>query len=243
MPPAALDEPRALLQPLLPDEALQHRPRRVAADRVGRQRGQQPAGEHERERDPEAVDEPGRGVDELRGERDDRVDEHQGDQHERPGRPEIPQLLPQLARIAAQHVPDRVAQRRHHQHERAEGAQAQQGEERCLCGPSDPCSEGRRRTSAFPDRRVIRHQLALRAVAREAHDDDPAGLGGRDHALAERGVDDVVAEAEDGAGGVRLRLGGGRRGVGPGGDAARAPSRRRPPSCPPGRSARAGPRR
>ena len=39
-------------------------------------------------------------------------------------------------------------------------------------------------------------ELALGAVAGEAHDDDPAGLDAGDDAVAEGGVDDVVAEPE-----------------------------------------------
>src|SRR5829696_7733846 len=48
--------------------------------------------------------------------------------------------------------------------------------------------------SALPDRRVVGHQLALRAVAREPHHDDPTGLRAGHHTVAEGGVDDVVAE-------------------------------------------------
>ena len=44
-----------------------------------------------------------------------------------------------------------------------------------------------------PDRRVVGHQLALGAVVGEAHDDDPARLDRGDDAVAEAGVDDVVA--------------------------------------------------
>src|SRR5947209_11399398 len=51
-------------------------------------------------------------------------------------------------------------------------------------------------TSAPRDRGVGRHELALRSIAGEANHDDPAGLDPRDHALAEGGVHDVVAEAE-----------------------------------------------
>src|SRR5690348_13437592 len=72
---------------------------------------------------------------------------------------------------------------------------------------------------ATADRRVVGHQLALRAVAREAHDDDAAGLGADDHALAERGVYDVVTEAED-VPAVAGELGARRGGAGPRGDAA-----------------------
>src|SRR6185503_1938130 len=52
------------------------------------------------------------------------------------------------------------------------------------------------RGSTARDRRVAGHQLALLAVAGEAHDDDPAGLDAGDDALTERRVDDVVAEPE-----------------------------------------------
>src|SRR5438445_10470562 len=40
------------------------------------------------------------------------------------------------------------------------------------------------------------HQLALGAVGGEAHDDDAPGLDPGHHALAERGVADVVAQPE-----------------------------------------------
>ena len=48
----------------------------------------------------------------------------------------------------------------------------------------------------LPERRVVGHQLALGAVAGEADDDHPARLDRGDDALAEAGVDDVVAGAE-----------------------------------------------
>src|SRR3954449_11958760 len=60
--------------------------------------------------------------------------------------------------------------------------------------------------SALADRRVLGHELALGAVAREAYDDDPAGLDARHDALAERRVDAFVAHAVVGAGRVRARL-------------------------------------
>src|SRR5207248_11707042 len=61
--------------------------------------------------------------------------------------------------------------------------------------------------SALRDRRVLCHELALRTVGCEAHDDDPAGLDSGHDALAERGVHDVVAHAV--VGGRRLRARGG----------------------------------
>jgi hypothetical protein len=64
-------------------------PRCAAPDRVGGERGQRPADEHERQRDPEAVDEAGGGVDELGREGQHGVDEHQPDEYERPGRAEV----------------------------------------------------------------------------------------------------------------------------------------------------------
>ena len=63
-------------------------------------------------------------------------------------------------------------------------------------------------------RRVVRHQLALGAVAREAHDHEAAGLDAHDHAVAELRVHHVVAEREGGAP--------------PPAPPARAPPRRRP---------------
>src|SRR3954449_4998775 len=53
-------------------------------------------------------------------------------------------------------------------------------------------------TLALPlgERRVLGHELALRAIRREPHDDHPARLGTGHDALAERGMDDVVAQPE-----------------------------------------------
>ena len=50
--------------------------------------------------------------------------------------------------------------------------------------------------SPLPDRRVVGHQLALGAVAGEADDDHPPRLDRGDDAVAEAGVDDVVAGAQ-----------------------------------------------
>ncbi len=52
------------------------------------------------------------------------------------------------------------------------------------------------RVSAPAHRRVLGHQLSLRAIVGEAHDDHAAGLDAGDHAVAERRVHDVLAEAE-----------------------------------------------
>ena len=58
--------------------------------------------------------------------------------------------------------------------------------------------------AAFPspasalERRVVGHQLALGAVAREAHHHEAAGLDAHDHAVAELRVHHVVAERERG---------------------------------------------
>src|SRR5579859_2629093 len=52
----------------------------------------------------------------------------------------------------------------------------------------------------------IGHQLALRAVPAEADDHDPAGLDAGDHALAERGVRDVLTQAVDDRLGSAARL-------------------------------------
>ena len=54
-------------------------------------------------------------------------------------------------------------------------------------------------------RRVVGHQLALGAVGGEAHDDHAARLDRGDHALAEGGVDDVVAGREGRATGSAAR--------------------------------------
>ena len=51
------------------------------------------------------------------------------DEHERPGGPEVAQLLPQLPRVAAHHVRHRVAQRRHHEDERASARRPSEREE------------------------------------------------------------------------------------------------------------------
>src|SRR4051794_175973 len=77
--------------------------------------------------------------------------------------------------------------------------------------------------SLLPDRRVVGHQLAVGRLAREADDDDPARLDAGDHAVAELGVHDVLADAEDRSvtPGAGLRRRG--RGAGPRGD----PPRRR----------------
>src|SRR4051812_35307559 len=87
-------------------------------------------------------------------------------------------------------------------------------------GGFEPRKLAVRLPSAAPDRGVVGHQLALRTVAREAHHDDAAGLGAGDHALAERGVHDVVAEVEDVPAAVAHLLARGR-GAGPRRDAAR----------------------
>ena len=79
------------------------------------------------------------------------------------------------------------------------------------------------------DRRVVGHQLALAAVAGEADDDDAARLAADHHAVAERGVDDVVAHAEDLAGRVAAWR--------------RRPRRRPPPRPPRRRRGRSGSRR
>src|SRR3954452_8393216 len=53
-------------------------------------------------------------------------------------------------------------------------------------GPSQPPSQASRSPTVNPAQgRVVGHQLALAGVRREAHDDDPARLDARDHALAE----------------------------------------------------------
>jgi len=127
-PPAALDDRRALVEPLLPREPQQQRPRGAAPDRIGGERGHGPACEHERQRDPEAVDEAGGGVDELGRERHDGVDEHQAEQHKRAGRAEVAQLAPQLAGVAADDGRDRLAQRRDQRHERSERQDSEEGE-------------------------------------------------------------------------------------------------------------------
>ena len=80
--------------------------------------------------------------------------------------------------------------------------------------------------AAYPapplERRVVRHQLALGAIPREAHDHEAARLHSDDDALAELRVDHVVAERERRRPRVPAR--------------ARAPTRLRP--C--GRRGRAG---
>src|SRR5918998_2900551 len=86
-----------------------------------------------------------------------------------------------------------------------------------------PCAAGRAGCfglAALLERRVVRHELALRAVAGEAHHHQAAGLHAHHHALAEVRVRDVVAEGEDRAGPGRL----GRRGgpTAPGGGALAA---------------------
>src|SRR3954447_22097669 len=52
--------------------------------------------------------------------------------------------------------------------------------------------------SLLLDRGVVGHQAALGPVAGEAHDHDAARIHARHDALAEGGVDDVVADPEDG---------------------------------------------
>ena len=76
-------------------------------------------------------------------------------------------------------------------------------------------------SAGYPSRLVIGAYSAIslrsRAVAGEAHDDDPAGLDAGDDALAEGGVDDVVAEPEATPDGSARR----RRRRGPADDRAR----------------------
>src|SRR5215207_5648809 len=55
-------------------------------------------------------------------------------------------------------------------------------------------------SARLPQRCVVGHQLALRALAGEANDDHAAGLHRGDYALAEAGVDDVIAGGEAGNG-------------------------------------------
>src|SRR3954466_13586897 len=77
-----------------------------------------------------------------------------------------------------------------------------------------------RRSAPAAQRRVVRHQLALAPVLREADHDDAAGLGPDHHALAELGVDHVIAGVEDLAGRVALGLRGRTGSAGPRGDPA-----------------------
>src|ERR687898_1662322 len=65
-------------------------------------------------------------------------------------------------------------------------------------GSPSPCSSRPRAMRYLPlaQRRVVRHELAVVRLAGELDGDDAPGLDARDHALAERGVDDVVADAE-----------------------------------------------
>ena len=102
-----------------------------------------------------------------------------------------------------------------------------------------PRGRAPRRASALADRRVVGHELALAALAGEVHDHDAAGLDAGDDALAERGVDDVVADAEHRRPRRRRRRRRRSRRPRRGGRAAAAPPRRRPPRSP---TRRRGPR-
>ena len=81
----------------------------------------------------------------------------------------------------------------------------------CSQKAASPTSGVRIWPSALADRRDVGHQAAIARLAREAHDDDPAGLDAGDDTFAEVGVDDVVADMEDRGVALGLRGGGGRR--------------------------------
>lgn len=70
-----------------------------------------------------------------------------------------------------------------------------------LVPPADSERLPARSRLALADRRQVRHELALRAVGREADDDDSARLEPRHHPFAEGGVDDVLPHpVADGSG-------------------------------------------
>ena len=91
--------------------------------RVGAQRRGQPAGEDERQGGREAVGESGGRGGDLGGERDHRVHEDEGHQHQHSGGAQVHEVRPQRARVGAAHVAGDLAQlgnegRRPHQRPR-----------------------------------------------------------------------------------------------------------------------------
>ena len=95
---AALDHRLDALEALRAEPAVEQRPRHRAPDRVTEQAGEHPADHDQRQGREEAVDEAGRGVDDLGRVEDDGVDQREGEDQQRPGDAEAVELACGLRR-------------------------------------------------------------------------------------------------------------------------------------------------